>query len=121
MRFQSQPSIKGFLTTYGNPATGILVKPADKHGRGKAATCYPCTRCGGAGGSSKWHHTGWTCFNCGGSGRGGDKRINENGLVMTAKYQDKGRVYFTYLHTSSGKTQTSWIGSRAWRGLAKAE
>ena len=73
MRFQSQPSIKGFLTTYGNPATGILVKPADKHGRGKAETCYPCTRCGGAGGSSKWHHTGWTCFNCGGSGRGGDK------------------------------------------------
>jgi len=53
--------------------------------------------------------------------QGGDKRINENGLVMTAKYQDKGRVYFTYIHTSSGKTQTSWIGSRAWRGLAKAE
>lgn len=26
-----------------------------------------CSRCGGAGGSDKWKHTGWTCFECGGS------------------------------------------------------
>lgn len=26
-----------------------------------------CSRCGGAGGSDKWKHTGWTCFQCGGS------------------------------------------------------
>jgi hypothetical protein len=25
-----------------------------------------CGRCGGAGGSDKWAHTGWTCFDCGG-------------------------------------------------------
>ena len=30
----------------------------------------PCSRCGGAGGSDKWAHTGWTCFDCGGNGRG---------------------------------------------------
>ena len=30
-----------------------------------------CSRCGGAGGSSKWAHTGWTCYDCGGSGKGG--------------------------------------------------
>jgi hypothetical protein len=28
-----------------------------------------CGRCGGAGGSEKWAHTGWTCFDCGGSGK----------------------------------------------------
>lgn len=26
----------------------------------------PCGRCGGAGGSEKWRHTGWTCYHCGG-------------------------------------------------------
>ena len=26
-----------------------------------------CHRCGGAGGSDKWKHTGWTCFECGGA------------------------------------------------------
>lgn len=29
---------------------------------------YTCPRCGGAGGSDKWHFTGWTCYECGGSG-----------------------------------------------------
>jgi hypothetical protein len=29
-----------------------------------------CGRCGGAGGSDKWRHTGWTCFDCNGSGDG---------------------------------------------------
>jgi hypothetical protein len=29
----------------------------------------PCTRCGGAGGADQWAHTGWKCFDCGGSGK----------------------------------------------------
>lgn len=29
-----------------------------------------CSRCGGLGGSDKWAFTGWTCFQCGGSGKG---------------------------------------------------
>jgi hypothetical protein len=29
-----------------------------------------CHRCGGAGGSEAWRHTGWKCYECGGSGRG---------------------------------------------------
>ena len=29
-----------------------------------------CSRCGGAGGSDAWKFTGWTCFECGGSGNG---------------------------------------------------
>jgi hypothetical protein len=35
----------------------------------------PCSRCGGAGGSDKWAHTGWTCFDCGGNGRGGTEAV----------------------------------------------
>jgi hypothetical protein len=30
----------------------------------------PCGRCGGAGGGDQWRHTGWTCYQCGGHGRG---------------------------------------------------
>lgn len=29
-----------------------------------------CGRCGGAGGADKWAHTGWTCYQCDGTGRG---------------------------------------------------
>jgi len=29
-----------------------------------------CGRCGGAGGSDAWVRTGWTCYECGGDGRG---------------------------------------------------
>lgn len=32
-----------------------------------------CSRCGGAGGADKWAHTGWTCFDCSGSGAGPDR------------------------------------------------
>lgn len=28
----------------------------------------PCPRCGGKGGSEAWKFTGWTCYECGGSG-----------------------------------------------------
>lgn len=34
-----------------------------------ASRARSCSRCGGAGGSSMWAHTGWTCFECGGSGK----------------------------------------------------
>jgi hypothetical protein len=43
-------------------------------GKGFAVTLPSvCGRCGGAGGSDKWQHTGWTCFDCGGSGKGAPK------------------------------------------------
>jgi hypothetical protein len=34
------------------------------------ATCH---RCGGLGGSDAWAHTGWKCYECGGSGKLGEK------------------------------------------------
>lgn len=30
----------------------------------------PCGRCGGQGGSDAWKHTGWTCYQCAGNGKG---------------------------------------------------
>lgn len=38
--------------------------------QGKVVKYRPCGRCGGAGGSEKWRHTGWKCYDCGGSGQG---------------------------------------------------
>jgi hypothetical protein len=32
-----------------------------------------CRRCGGAGGSDAWKYTGWTCYDCGGTGNGPDR------------------------------------------------
>jgi hypothetical protein len=43
------------------------------HGRPWTWGVYPCRRCGGPGGSEKWRHTGWTCYDCGGSGKGHPK------------------------------------------------
>lgn len=43
-----------------------------------------CSRCGGAGGSEAWRHTGWTCYQCGGSGRGG---IVEESLYTAEKLE----------------------------------
>jgi hypothetical protein len=31
---------------------------------------HSCSRCGGLGGSEAWRYTGWTCYQCGGSGKG---------------------------------------------------
>ena len=35
----------------------------------------PCGRCGGAGGSDKWLHTGWTCHQCNGAGITGTRKV----------------------------------------------
>lgn len=51
----------------GNEVTGPFV--ARKGGVG-VHRVHLCNRCGGAGGSSRWDHTGWTCYGCGGSGKG---------------------------------------------------
>ena len=51
---------------HGAPVT-TAVRTDEK---GKPFTMIPraCGRCGGLGGGEQWRHTGWTCFDCGGSG-----------------------------------------------------
>lgn len=61
---------------YGDPFTGAVAR--DAKGKPYFMQARVCSRCGGAGGSDKWAHTGWTCFECGGSGkhRNGPERVN---------------------------------------------
>lgn len=49
---------------------------------GAAYTLVPrkCGRCGGAGGADAWKHTGWTCYDCGGSGK------HKNGPAVVKLY-----------------------------------
>jgi len=49
----------------------------------------------------------------------GDRRLNAKGTVLTAKYQDGQRVYYT-LTRDDGKVLTSWISPRSWRTLQSA-
>ena len=46
-----------------------------------------CGRCGGAGGSDKWHHTGWTCYQCGGARTLGNETIKVYTLEKIAKLE----------------------------------
>lgn len=59
-----------------------------------------CSRCGGQGGSDAWRHTGWTCYQCGGNGRGREVRsplytaerlakLNETQAKLRAKREAK--------------------------------
>ena len=46
----------------------ILIR-VDRNGTKYFEGDVPCSRCGGAGGADKWQFTGWTCYQCGGSGK----------------------------------------------------
>jgi len=53
--------------------------PVRVDAKGAATFLRPrkCSRCGGAGRSDKWAHTGYTCFDCGGNGQSirGDEAV----------------------------------------------
>lgn len=53
------------FTRNGHPIGNVL---RDDAGKPYAMVPRSCSRCGGAGRSDKWAHTGFTCFDCGGSG-----------------------------------------------------
>ncbi len=63
----------------GTEFTGTVLKTAD----GDPCFSYPvhCGRCGGAGGSDSWRFTGWTCFECRGTGG----RATKFALLYTAE------------------------------------
>lgn len=61
-----------------------LIK-VDRNGTKYYLTESPCIRCGGAGGSDAWAYTGWTCYECGGTGKGKDEIIKE----YTPEYEAK--------------------------------
>lgn len=49
----------------GTEYTGAVAR--DDKGKPFFTYRRPCSRCGGAGGSDRWAHTGWTCYECGGA------------------------------------------------------
>jgi hypothetical protein len=49
----------------------------------------------------------------------GDKRVNNNGTVLTAKYQDGQRLYYTFTR-ESGAVLTGYTSPRAWRMMQAA-
>ena len=58
----------------GTPFEGTA--QVDSKGRASVTRVRKCSRCGGAGGSSRWAHTGWTCFDCGGNGTRGTETVS---------------------------------------------
>jgi len=60
------PAIELF-TRGGSPFVGVPRR--DAKGRPFTVRERACTRCGGQGGSHAWKHTGYTCYDCGGSGK----------------------------------------------------
>ena len=57
----------------------------DKNGT-KIYEDWTCPRCGGKGGADCWAHTGYKCYECGGSGRAHKPQIIK---VYTEEYQQK--------------------------------
>lgn len=45
-----------------------LIK-VDRNGTKYFSGLVTCSRCGGAGGAKQWAYTGWTCYECGGTGK----------------------------------------------------
>lgn len=74
--FQGTPAVAGtgWFDREGieRPVSGTSPATASRTFRERpySLVVNPCGRCGGAGGADQWAHTGWTCFDCGGSGRG---------------------------------------------------
>ena len=70
----------------------LIYFKTDKNGT-KYFYDWNCARCGGAGASDKWLHTGRTCYGCGGTGeRVKPKIIKEYTPEYFAKLQDKRRA-----------------------------
>jgi hypothetical protein len=68
--------------------TKKLIK-VDRNGTKYFMVSRPCIRCGGAGGSDKWAYTGWTCYECGGTGQGKDEIVKEYTPEYEAKLEER--------------------------------
>lgn len=67
-------------------AQKTLVK-TDRNGTKYYSIPRACPRCGGAGGSEAWAYTGWTCYECGGTGDGGFEIVKEYTPEYAAKLE----------------------------------
>lgn len=56
----------------------------DRNGTKYYEGLVKCERCGGMGGHDKWAYTGWTCYECGGTGL-----VHDKWKVYTQEYEEK--------------------------------
>jgi hypothetical protein len=63
------------MTRHGVPAPADVAIQRTAKGAPYFTRRRSCSRCGGAGGSERWAHTGFTCYGCAGSGLGGDETV----------------------------------------------
>lgn len=63
------------MTRHGVPAPASVTIRRSAKGAPYFTRRRSCARCGGAGGSERWAHTGFTCYGCAGSGLGGDETV----------------------------------------------
>ena len=85
----------------------ILIR-VDKNGTKYYEGNVPCSRCGGAGGADKWQFTGWTCYQCGGTGK------------MLGKYKVYTPEYEAKLEAKRKERHEKWEREHA-EEIAKAE
>lgn len=71
LRDGSQPQLQATICS-GKARYLSAITPTSKD-RATITEQHVCSRCGGAGASDRWAHTGRTCYQCGGSGTMGTK------------------------------------------------
>lgn len=64
-----------WFTRSGQKFTGIALEANLAKGTAHYNYVPKCSRCGGRGGAEVWRFTGWTCYECGGSGKGHLKSV----------------------------------------------
>lgn len=65
------PSAAPMATLYYTRTGELVPRPKfDEKGNPVIYVQNSCDRCGGTGGAQQWAHTGWTCYGCGGTGKG---------------------------------------------------
>jgi hypothetical protein len=87
--------IELLFTRGGRPITAGI--RCDDKGKPFVMEPRACGRCGGQGGAEQWKHTGWTCFDCGGSGK------HKNGPAKIKLYTE---AQIAKLNASASKRAT---------------
>jgi hypothetical protein len=81
----AMPPTTKWFTAFGDEITGVTFHSIDeKKGTAKYDVPWPCSRCGGAGSSERWLHTGLVCFECGGHGH--QSRTREGSAYTWERY-----------------------------------
>lgn len=82
-----KPETRELFNRDGTRNTRVFA--VDPKGRPWTSYVGKCNRCGGAGGADKWAYTGWTCFDCRGSGKGWPQHVHLYTCEELAKLNER--------------------------------